>query len=170
MNDQPEIIVVMGVSGCGKSTIGAELAAVLNCVFIEGDDFHTPDALEKMKAGTPLNDEDRWPWLAKIASAIKTAHAPHGRVIVACSALKKAYRDFLGAQTGSAIRFVHLELTRNEAARRMAQRSGHFMPASLIESQFATLEPPRPDEAFITLDANQPPERIVQMIRQSLSS
>ena len=135
------IVVVMGVSGCGKSTVGAALAAVLGWPFIEADDLHPPANVAKMAAGTPLTDEDRAPWLDRIVAELRRTCAERGDAVLACSALKQAYRDRL-AQAGP-MRFVHLRGDRQTIAERLAARRHRYMPASLLDSQFATLEPPR---------------------------
>ena len=135
------IVVVMGVSGCGKSTVGAALAAALGWPFIEADDLHPPANVAKMAAGTPLTDEDRSPWLDRIVAELRRACAERGSAVLACSALKQAYRDRL-AQAG-AVRFVHLRGDRETIASRLAARRHRYMPASLLDSQFATLERPR---------------------------
>lgn len=151
------VLVVMGVSGCGKSTVGALLARRLGLPFAEGDDFHPTANVQKMAAGIPLTDEDRWPWLA-IVGAWLGDHRAGG--VVACSALREVYRDALRAAAPEAY-FVHLAAGREELARRLSGRHGHFMPAALLDSQLATLEPLRAGEAGITLDAVQLPDRIV---------
>jgi gluconokinase len=141
-------VVVMGVSGCGKSSVGAALSAQLGIPYIEGDDLHPPENVAKMARGEPLTDADRWPWLDRVAQTLAT-RAP---VIVGCSALKRSYRDRLRAGAGGPLHFVHLTGTPALIAARMAARKGHFMPPALLDSQFATLEPPGPDEGAITLD------------------
>lgn len=148
----------MGVSGCGKSTVGAALAQALRVEFVEGDAFHPPRNVERMAAGIALTDADRAGWLQALAAHIAQA-APRG-VVVSCSALKRAYRDVLrgGAQQ---VRFVWLELPRAQLESRLATRTGHYMPPSLLDSQLATLEPPHPDEAAIRLDATQPVPALV---------
>jgi gluconokinase len=148
----PPVIVVMGVSGCGKSTVGAALAAALGVDFVEGDTFHPPENVARMAAGTPLTDADRAGWLRALAAHIASA-APRG-VVVSCSALKRSYRDVLRGGA-AALRFVWLDLPRVELEARMARRTGHYMPASLLDSQLATLEPPQADEAAIRADGTQ---------------
>lgn len=154
-------IVVMGVSGCGKSTVGALLAERLGWPFEDGDSFHPPANVEKMRAGTPLTDEDRWPWLAAIAARIASAREGGEGVVVACSALKRSYRDAL--RDGHAdIRFLHLTGEPALIMARQAARQGHYMPASLVASQFATLEPPDTEADVIDLDVDPEPPVIVQ--------
>jgi gluconokinase len=136
-------VVVMGVSGSGKSSVGRALAERLGATFRDGDDLQPPANVAKMRAGTPLTDEDRWPWLDRVARTL----ADEEPVIVACSALKRAYRDRIRAGAGAGLRFVHLAGSRNLIATRMAGRKGHYMPVSLLDSQFAALEVPGPDEA-----------------------
>ena len=151
-------VVVMGVSGCGKSTVGAALARALHVEFVEGDAFHPPENVARMAAGVALTDADRSGWLAALAAHIAQA-APRG-VVVSCSALKRAYRDVLRAP--APVQFVWLDLPRTELETRLADRTGHYMPPSLLASQLATLEPPQPDENVIRLDATRPVEAIVQ--------
>ncbi|MDP3198133.1 gluconokinase [Tabrizicola sp.] len=137
----------MGVSGCGKSSVGAALALRLGIPYFDGDDLHTPDAVAKMRDGIALTDSDRWPWLDRVASVLQDK-AP---VIVGCSALKRDYRDRIRAGAGGPVTFVHLAGSREVIASRMGARTGHYMPTSLLDSQFAALEPPGPEEA-ITVD------------------
>ena len=143
-------IVVMGVSGSGKTTVGVRLAEALGAEFIDGDDLHTDAARAKMKSGHPLTDEDRWPWLDRIGAEL----AQGERTVVACSALRRAYRDRLRAAAGPKLRFVYLEATPEEMRARVAGRIGHYMPASLVDSQFAALEPPRDEPDVITISAH----------------
>ncbi len=140
-------IVVMGVSGCGKSTVGAALAARLGLPFIEGDGLHAPASVAKMAAGLPLEDADRWPWLDRIGAALA---APPGGAVASCSALRRAYRDRLRAAVPG-LAFLHLAGDRTTIAARVAARPGHFMPPALIDSQFATLEPPEAEPDVLTL-------------------
>src|SRR5215472_3407654 len=160
-------IVVMGVSGSGKSTIASMLAHRLRWVYEDGDWFHPKSNVEKMHHGEPLTDEDRWPWLRAIAAWIdQTRNADHHGV-VACSALKRAYRDILvGARTD--VRLVFLTGTRDLIARRIAARDDHFMPASLLDSQFAALEPPGPEELPIVVSIEPHPRDIVDRIVRAL--
>jgi gluconokinase len=142
-------LVIMGVAGCGKSTVGAALSEQLDIPYEDGDDLHSAEAVEKMRAGVPLNDDDRWPWLDRIADALKS-DAP---LIIGCSALRRTYRDRIRAGAGGPVTFVHLAGDRDLIASRMASRSGHYMPLSLLDSQFATLERPGSDEAIeVTID------------------
>lgn len=140
-------IVIMGVSGCGKSSVGEALSAQLGIPYVDGDDLHTPGAVAKMRDGIPLTDADRWPWLDRVAQVLQDK-AP---VIVGCSALKRAYRDRIRRGAGAPVIFVHLAGSRELIAARMGARTGHYMPASLLDSQFAALEPPGAEEA-ITVD------------------
>ncbi|OAN62181.1 gluconokinase [Sphingomonas sp. TDK1] len=150
-------VIVMGVSGCGKSTLGALLAEGLGCTFLEGDAFHSVEAVTKMRDGTPLTDADRWPWLDRIAAAATASIETCGNAIAACSALRRVYRDRLRAGIPGGVQFVLLEADRAQLLARMSARPGHFMPTSLLDSQLATLERPLPDEGVLTLPAQQPP-------------
>ncbi|HEY0950254.1 gluconokinase [Nocardioides sp.] len=151
-------LVVMGVSGSGKSTVGAALAQRLGVPFVDADDLHPASNIAKMSRGEPLDDEDRWPWLETIGRWL--ADHPDGGV-VSCSALKRAYRDRLREHVAE-LEFVHLTGSREVIERRQASRPGHFMPASLLSSQFATLEPLAPDERGFAIDVDQSVDRIVQ--------
>jgi gluconokinase len=154
-------LVVMGVSGSGKSTIARLLADRLGWEFAEADEFHPPANITKMTAGTPLTDEDRWPWLRSIAAWMTERAEAGADVVVTCSALRRVYRDVL-REAGSDVRFVHVAGSKELIAGRMASRSGHFMPPSLLESQIATLEPLEDDEDGVVVDLADPPERIVE--------
>src|ERR1700682_136172 len=151
-------IVVMGVSGSGKSTVGAALAQRLRVPFADADDFHPPANIAKMTSGRPLNDDDRYPWLA--ASGECLADHCDGGGVMSCSALKRKYRDQLRRHCPDT-EFVHLSGTREVVGRRPARRPGHFMPSSLLASQFETLEPLEPDERGITIDVDQNIDAIV---------
>jgi gluconokinase len=156
--------VVMGVSGCGKSEVGARLALALGVDFIEGDRFHSADNVRKMAAGVALTDADREGWLLRLGDELARACAEGRGVVLACSALKRAYRDTLracSASSGCALRFVHLSGARATIASRMEARAGHYMPLSLLDSQLRDLEPLQPDEAGIVLDIADPPEVLV---------
>ena len=160
------MLVVMGVSGSGKSTIARRLADALGYAFLEGDDLHPPANIAKMRAGVPLQDADRWPWLDAIAAWMRREIAAGRSGVVACSALKRAYRERL-AQVGPAVRFVYLEVGHRELARRMHGRE-HFMPPALLGSQLATLEPPGSDEPALRVDANGSVDRVVALALQGL--
>lgn len=153
-------IILMGVSGSGKSTLGALLARAFGCAFLEGDDFHAKAAVEKMRSGQPLTDEDRWPWLDRLGSALAARVAEDGCAVAACSALKQTYRARLMAATGGTARFILLDNDRDVLLRRLADRPGHYMPASLLDSQLDTLERPRPEEHVLILDSRDPPEAL----------
>lgn len=153
-------IVVMGVSGSGKSTLGGLLAKALGCPFLEGDDFHDPDAIAKMRAGQPLEDADRWPWLDRIGRALGEAATTNGCAVAACSALRRAYRERLTAAAGGRVRYVLLDNDRDELVRRLSDRPGHYMPASLLDSQLDTLERPTADEPVLTLQSNAVPDEL----------
>jgi gluconokinase len=154
-------VIVMGVTSSGKTSVGEQLAAKLNCRFIEGDKLHPPSNIEKMSAGKALNDADRWPWLAIIGKAMKVeCDRSHG-VIASCSALKKIYRQKLAAAAGTPVKFIFLHGSKEVLAARIANRRGHFMPPSLLESQLRTLEVPGPDEAALHLDVAQPVAELV---------
>lgn len=154
---RPLAIIVMGVTASGKSTLGAELSRALACPFLEGDAFHAPEAIEKMRSGHPLTDEDRWPWLDRVGAAVKAAAAASGVAVAACSALKKAYRERLKAAIGFPVAFVLLQADPDELKRRISNRPAHYMPPNLLASQLDTLEPPQPGERVLTLDAQQSP-------------
>jgi gluconokinase len=164
----PTALIVMGVSGSGKTTVAEILAEKLGWPFRDGDDFHPPANVAKMHAGTPLTDEDRWPWLAAIAAWIAEARGRGGHVIVTCSALKRVYRDAL--RDGHAdVRFVYLEGTKELIASRLAKRKNHFMPPALLDSQFATLEPPAADEAPLTVSIGPTPDEIAAAALEKLA-
>jgi len=155
------IVVVMGVAGSGKTTIGKLLAARLGCEFLDGDDFHPPENVARMAAGTPLTDEDRWPWLERLNALLRE----RPNVVLACSALKASYRRTLAQAIDC--RFVHLRGPIELIRARLQARRHRYMPASLLESQFATLEPPA---GAIVVDIAEPPERCVELIRAALQS
>lgn len=157
---RPVIIVVMGVSGSGKTVVGSALAEALGGRFAEGDRFHPPENIGRMSAGLPLRDEDRWGWLDAIAVEISEAERKGETLVVACSALKRIYRDRLRLASRH-LRFVYLEIDRDTAAARVARRRGHFMPASLIDSQFSDLQPPTADENVVKLNATRRPATLV---------
>lgn len=149
---QQPVLVVMGISGTGKSTVATLLAERLNWPFAEGDDLHPPANVEKMAAGIPLTDDDRRPWLDRVGAWIRERVAAGRPGIITCSALRRAYRDRLRGDDPAHVVFVHLAGSRETVAQRLAARTGHFMPSSLLDSQIATLEPPGPDENALTVD------------------
>lgn len=157
-------VVVMGVSGCGKSTVGEQLAALLDLPFIEGDRLHSARNVALMASGTPLTDDDRADWLDAVAQSLQAAS---GGAVASCSALRRRYRDRLRQQV-TGLRFVHLTGPRELLQQRLRHRPSHYMPASLLDSQLATLEPPAPEEAIIELDIALPPEVLAQQAAQAL--
>ena len=148
----------MGVAGCGKSTVGAAVAKATGATYLDGDDLHPPENIAKMSAGQPLNDTDRAPWLAKVGQTLRD-HV--GVTLIGCSALKRSYRDIIRDAAGDPVCFLHLSGSRTVIESRMSQRTGHFMPVALLDSQFATLEPLQPDEQGVVVDIDQPLEDIV---------
>ena len=163
-------IIVMGVSGSGKSTLGLALAKKLDCPFLEGDDFHAPESVARMRAGIPLTDADRWPWLERLGRALDAAVADHPVAIATCSALKRAYRDRLRQVISARVGFVLPDVAHDELLRRMTARTNHYMPPSLLTSQLATLESPQPDELAIALDARQPPAALCEQTLEWLKT
>lgn len=159
------LLVVMGVSGSGKTTVGRMLAARLGWQFAEGDNFHPPANIDKMAHGHPLTDEDRRPWLAAIGRWIDERIAAGQDGVVTCSALKRSYRDGLRRPE---VAFVHLTGDRDVISRRVAARHGHFMPAALLDSQLSTLEAPGADERVIPVDLALPPSEIVDEVVHAL--
>ncbi len=163
-------VVVMGVSGSGKSTVGAGLAERLGLHFVDGDALHSAESVAKMQAGTPLQDDDRWPWLDRVgASLADAAQWPRG-VVVACSALRRAYRDRIRRATPG-VRFIFLDGAEQLIGSRMAGRAGHYMPSALLQSQLRTLERPgadEPDVACIGVDAEA--ARIVERASETLAA
>ena len=161
----PDRIVVTGVAGSGKSTVGAGLAEHLGARFVESDDFHSPAHVAKMASGVPLGDADRWPWLAALRQAMRGEE----RVVVACSALRRPYRDAL--RRAGAVRFLHLVADRAEIVRRLEARTDHFMPAGLVESQFEALEPPDADETDVaSIPADAEPSSVLAAAEEALVS
>lgn len=156
----------MGVSGSGKSTIGKGLSAQTGWPFYDADDFHPAANVAKMESGQPLNDEDRWPWLDRLHQLITEHHEQNKSGILACSALKHVYRDRLGANLGDYVRFAYLDGDFSLIAERMSQRANHYMPVSLLRSQFEALEVP---EDAIRLDIAQGPEEIILALKKALS-
>lgn len=164
---KPVIAVVMGVSGSGKTTVSALLAAALGCQFQEGDDLHSDENVEKMQSGTPLTDEDRLPWLRKIAKEIDNWRARGESGVLTCSALKRSYRDIIVGGRPD-VTLVYLKGSYGLIRRRMAARHGHFMPLALLDSQFATLQEPTPDEHPIIVDVGSRPAEIATEIVREL--
>ncbi len=161
-------LIVMGVSGSGKTTLGGRLASELGYRFIEGDDLHPAANVAKMSVGTPLTDDDRWPWLDRVAERVRVLHA--GGCVISCSALKRVYRDHIRAQAGVAVTFVHPEVDRQILGFRMRDRPGHYMPPSLLESQLTTLERPGPDEGAIRLNGVLSLETLTKQVLTHLSA
>lgn len=167
VSGRPPIVVVMGVAGAGKTTVGRRLADLLAAPFHEGDVFHPPANIAKMSAGTPLDDSDRLPWLQAIAAEIDRARQARQGMVVACSALKRAYREILIGQRPD-VRLAYLRGSPNLIQGRMQARRDHFMPPTLLPSQFATLEEPGPAENPIVVDVIGPPEKLAARIADRL--
>jgi gluconokinase len=157
----------MGVCGAGKTEIGRRLAAALGWTFRDADDFHPAANVAKMRSGTPLNDADRWPWLDALSRLLQEAAAGDGDVVLACSALARRYRDRLGLPH-PVVRLVHLDDPGGVVRKRIEQRAGHFMPATLLDSQLALLERPAADERPIVVDVAADPDTIVRAILTQL--
>ena len=151
----------MGVAGCGKTTVGERLAEATGFGFIDGDRLHPQANIDKMSAGIPLTDDDRRPWLETVGDTLARADGP---MIIGCSALKRSYRDIIRARAGGPVTFVHLSGSRQLIGERMTARTGHFMPPALLDSQFATLEPPAADEDAVTVDVAAPLDDTVTML------
>jgi gluconokinase len=166
---EPQHFVVMGVSASGKTTIANLLAEHLEYVFADGDDFHPAANVAKMAHGEPLTDADRAPWLQTIAAWIANHHGGRRSTVLACSALKRRYRDTLRAAAPQHVFFVHLTASREALLERMQHRKGHFMPSQLLDSQLATLEPLQPDEPGMTVDATPPPNVVVGEVLERLA-
>jgi gluconokinase len=164
---QPVVLVLMGVSGCGKTTVAAILAGQLGWPFEEGDALHPQSNIDKMKAGHPLDDTDRAPWLEKIAEWADGCLDAGRSGVITCSALKRSYRDVINRR-GSGVVFVYLAGSRETIAARLAARHGHFMPSALLDSQFADLEEPTADEPEIRVDVGPAPADIARMILEKL--
>jgi gluconokinase len=154
----------MGVSGCGKSSVGAALGDIFGIPYRDGDTLHPPNNIAKMSAGVPLADDDRWPWLDLVSATLR-AEAP---VIVGCSALRRVYRDRIRGGAGGPVIFAHLDGPRDLIAARMADRTGHYMPPSLLDSQFAALEPPAGESDAITVPITHAPEDIAAFIAREV--
>jgi len=158
------IVIVAGVSGSGKSTVGAMLAGRLGWRFADADTFHSAANIAKMRAGIPLSDEDRWPWLKAISAWMDELIARGEQAVLACSALKRSYRDLLLGGRPSA-RMIFLAVDREVLAKRLAARHGHFFPGQLLDSQFAALEPPQPGERVVSVaEAAEPAETVASIV------
>ena len=160
------IVIVFGVSGAGKTTIGKLLAEQLGWQFYEADDFHPRANIDKMRSGRPLTDEDRWPWLERLRERIDQSLAAGENAVLACSALKRKYRDCL--RVNSDVKFVFLRGDYAVVAKQLRHRRGHFMNPALLQSQFADLEEPRPDESAITIELGRTPQELVEEIKAKL--
>lgn len=154
-----QAFVLMGVSGCGKTSVGEALAARTGVAFVDGDALHPAANIEKMSRGAPLNDADRAPWLRLVGAELGKADGP---IAIGCSALKRSYRDMIRAGAGGAVGFLHLHADKAVLLERVNSRDGHFMPPSLLDSQFAALEPLEPDETGCVIDIAQPLEAVVR--------
>ncbi|HET7371406.1 MAG TPA: gluconokinase [Gammaproteobacteria bacterium] len=165
--DNCSVIVVMGVSGSGKTTVGAMLAGRMGCEFADADDFHSAANVEKMHRGLSLDDTDRLPWLNAIAAQIDAWHADRQCGVVTCSALKRSYRDVIIGKREN-VQLVYLRGDQELIAKRMIARQGHFMPVELLASQFAVLEEPAPEERAITVSIGVPPAVLVNRIVEAL--
>lgn len=163
------VLVVMGVSGCGKSTVGEGLSERLDWPFLEGDSLHPPENVAKMESGQPLTDDDRWPWLERIAEWIEERHKAGEDGVVTCSTLKRSYRKVLDRR-GDGVVFVFLHGERETLEARMRARTGHFMPASMLASQLETLEPPGDDEPVVPVAIEQSPAAIVEQVVAALAA
>jgi gluconokinase len=164
---RPTAVVVMGVSGSGKTTVAHQLARRLGWEFTEGDDHHPPANVEKMRAGTPLDDADREPWLRGLSAWIAEREKTGRSCVLTCSALRRRYRDLL-RQGSEAVFFAHVDVPEAVLAERLAQRAGHYMPASLLTSQLATLEPLQDDEPGITVPGTGDPAQVVDEVLAAL--
>ncbi|HEY2644259.1 MAG TPA: gluconokinase [Galbitalea sp.] len=163
MRTAPLVLVVMGVSGSGKSTVGTALADRLGWAFQEGDALHPVANVMKMSAGQPLTDDDRLPWLARITEWVDGRLDSHENGVITCSALKRSYRDLINRR-GAGVEFVYVRVSRADLEQRVTDRAGHFMPPSLLDSQLATLEEPAPDEPAITVDGGADVDTVVDRI------
>ena len=162
------VVVVIGVSGSGKSTIATALAQRLGWALCEGDDLHSPAAVEKMSVGVPLSDDDRWPWLQRVADWIDDRLRSGEPGVVACSALRRSYRDVLRRGEPGDVVFVYLDGSPQRIRERLTGRKDHFMPMSLLDDQFARLEPPGPDESAVDVGIDGTPDELVDEIRTRL--
>lgn len=165
----PKRLIVMGVTGSGKTTVGALLAGRTGGIFLDGDDYHPAENVAKMSNGTPLNDEDRWPWLDRLGVEIEQAVKMRGSVVLACSALRRVYRDRISVACSEAPFFIHLSGTPDLISERMAARRDHYMPVGLLDSQFQTLEPIEIDENAVVLTIDAPADEIVERLVNNLA-
>ena len=161
------ILIIFGVSGAGKTTVGKLLARELGWSFIEADDFHPAANIEKMRSGHPLTDKDRWPWLEQLRQQIERSFSAGENAVLACSALKRAYRDRL--RVSDEVKFVFLSADYALVEKQLRSRHGHFMNAALLQSQFDDLEEPQPDENVLTIELGRTPEKIVERIEAKLN-
>jgi len=161
------VVIVMGVAGSGKSTVGLLLASRLGWQFVEGDEYHSPSSVDRMRAGIPLSDADRQPWLAKLAALIAGWNTAGEDAVLTCSALRRAYREQLGL--GDGILYVYLKGTRVELEQRLRDRQSHFAGVELLESQLATLEEPAGDEPAVTVPLSDTPRQIVDRVASLLA-
>lgn len=168
--NKPHAIIIMGVSGCGKSSVGEKLAEALHLAFVEGDALHPAANVEKMSKGIPLTDEDRMPWLDLIGEDMQASLDKSEGIIVSCSALKRVYRDRLRAAVGGNLFFVYLEGSKALLTKRMGERKGHFMPVSLLESQLATLEVPTGEPGVVTVDIDDTVDGIAATALKGLAA
>lgn len=166
----PVAIIVMGVSGCGKSSVGEGLASFFGFDFIEGDSLHPPENVARMASGTPLADEDRWPWLDRIGAMMAASLTESKSIVISCSALKKTYRDRLRMAAGGRLHFLFLNGSPALLAARMRRRKGHFMPPSLLESQLATLEDPGGEVGVMTVSIEGSKDEAAEAARAALRS
>lgn len=166
VNNTARFIVVMGATGCGKSTIARALAQRIKAEYIEGDDYHSLENKAKMSSGIPLEDADRWPWLATVANAMRQTS---GRSVLSCSALKRVYRDYIYSIVAQPVLFVYLHGSREVLSARLANRQDHFMNTALLDSQLATLEQPGDDEYSITVNVDYKIPDILDSIEKELA-
>ncbi len=164
---QARLIMVMGVTGCGKSTIGEKLSHRLNAAYLEGDNFHSVDNKAKMSAGIALTDNDRWPWLETLSKAMRDSNV---KTVASCSALKRSYRDYITKNANEPVLFVHLHANKALLASRLSDRQGHFMHTDLLDSQLQTLEPPQHDEFSFSVDINATVKDIVSKIELTIQN
>lgn len=163
----PQFVIVMGVSGSGKTTVATGLAEAMGWTYVEGDELHPQANVDKMAAGIPLTDEDRWPWLRRIGAWIDEHENSGKSAVITCSALKRSYRDLL-REGRPDVQFCHVEVSREALEDRLAHREGHYMPASLLQSQLDTLEPLQADEPGIVVEAKGGQEAVLAEVLEAL--